>query len=273
MIAALLLLTVSLTDLAAARSTRPRGLVLPVLVALVVSGAGWLGLGVPVVVAAVVAALAIAWLVVVTAFTRSHRSAPLLAGAVVLGLMVAVAVVVEPLLVAVGPTVPAYEEFARATGFGVPLRVVVGAVATALFLTRPANLICRAALGRSLADEESSVLRTPRRWSLSIRSRQVAQVEESPSGTDAAESVPQASLKGGRVIGPLERLLITALALVGAEAVVVALIAAKGIVRFPEISADGRNGSKAEEFLVGSLVSWTLAGLGAAFVTVLRLIP
>ena len=73
------------------------------------------------------------------------------------------------------------------------------------------------------------------------------------------------------MIGPLERLLIVALALVGAEAVIVGLLAAKGIVRFPEISADGRRGSKAEEFLIGSLVSWTIAGLMAAYLAVQRI--
>ena len=56
------------------------------------------------------------------------------------------------------------------------------------------------------------------------------------------------------------------LAVVGAYHVVAALMAAKGIVRFPEISADAKRddpvqaGTKAEEFLVGSLASWGLAG-------------
>jgi hypothetical protein len=42
------------------------------------------------------------------------------------------------------------------------------------------------------------------------------------------------------------------------------MLAAKGIVRFPEISRDGETGARAEYFLVGSLVSWVI-GLGAAF--------
>ncbi len=41
------------------------------------------------------------------------------------------------------------------------------------------------------------------------------------------------------------------------------MLAAKGIVRFPEISRDGANGGRAEYFLVGSLVSWVVA-LGGA---------
>ncbi|MDF2667073.1 MAG: hypothetical protein K0R81_2923, partial [Microbacterium sp.] len=34
--------------------------------------------------------------------------------------------------------------------------------------------------------------------------------------------------------------------------------------RFPEISADGKSGNRAEYFLIGSLVSWVTA-LAAAF--------
>ena len=42
------------------------------------------------------------------------------------------------------------------------------------------------------------------------------------------------------------------------------MLAAKGIVRFPEISRDGDTGNRAEYFLIGSLVSWVIA-LAAAF--------
>ncbi|WP_261623029.1 hypothetical protein [Nesterenkonia marinintestina] len=70
-------------------------------------------------------------------------------------------------------------------------------------------------------------------------------------------------LRGGRLIGPLERILMTVLALFGAQAVVAALAAAKGIVRFPAISGDRPGGTRAEEFLIGSLTSWGLAGAGA----------
>jgi hypothetical protein len=70
-------------------------------------------------------------------------------------------------------------------------------------------------------------------------------------------------LKGGRLIGPLERFLVFALSLAGAYALVAAFVAAKGIVRFPEISRDRGTGNRAEYFLVGSMVSWVIA-LGAA---------
>ncbi|MDO4243447.1 MAG: beta-carotene 15,15'-monooxygenase [Actinomyces sp.] len=73
-------------------------------------------------------------------------------------------------------------------------------------------------------------------------------------------------LHGGRWIGPLERVLLLLLAAGGAHAAVAALVAAKGVIRFPEISKDD-TGAKAEEFLIGSLASWTLAVLGALLVS------
>lgn len=72
------------------------------------------------------------------------------------------------------------------------------------------------------------------------------------------------TLKGGRLIGPLERILVFALTLAGAYTLIAAVLAAKGIVRFPEISRDGDGGDRAEYFLIGSLVSWVTA-LAAAF--------
>jgi hypothetical protein len=92
----------------------------------------------------------------------------------------------------------------------------------------------------------------------------------------APGAVPGSRLKGGRVIGPLERIFITVLIVVNAYHIVAALMAAKGIVRFPEISADAKRddataGTKAEEFLVGSLASWGLAGGAGLLAAVLML--
>jgi len=75
---------------------------------------------------------------------------------------------------------------------------------------------------------------------------------------------PRSGFKGGRLIGPLERILILILTLAAAYPILAAMLAAKGIVRFPEISRDGETGARAEYFLVGSLVSWVIA-LGGAF--------
>lgn len=82
----------------------------------------------------------------------------------------------------------------------------------------------------------------------------------------AAAGPPQDGLRGGRYIGPMERILMSALGLAQAYPVIAALMAAKGIVRFPEISADRGEGSRAEEFLIGSLASWSLAGAGGLLV-------
>lgn len=72
-------------------------------------------------------------------------------------------------------------------------------------------------------------------------------------------------MRGGRWIGPLERILILLLASVEAPAAIAAIVAAKGVIRFPEISQD-KAGQKAEEFLIGSFVSWILAVLGAVII-------
>ncbi|WP_315070401.1 hypothetical protein [uncultured Microbacterium sp.] len=80
----------------------------------------------------------------------------------------------------------------------------------------------------------------------------------------AAPRDPRSGFKGGRLIGPLERILVLILTLAAAYPILAAMLAAKGIVRFPEISRDGETGARAEYFLVGSLVSWVIA-LGAAF--------
>jgi hypothetical protein len=87
-----------------------------------------------------------------------------------------------------------------------------------------------------------------------------------PTPTEPGDpvSTPSPVLKGGRLIGPLERILVFVLTLAGAYTLIAAVFAAKGIVRFPEISADGKSGNRAEYFLIGSLVSWVTA-LAAAF--------
>lgn len=93
-----------------------------------------------------------------------------------------------------------------------------------------------------------------------------------PAHPDASSEVAgtasrvEPALKGGRLIGPLERLLVLALTLAAMYPLVAAILAAKGIVRFPEISRDSAAGNRAEYFLIGSLVSWVLALAGAFLV-------
>jgi hypothetical protein len=88
--------------------------------------------------------------------------------------------------------------------------------------------------------------------------------EAAAAGGALPTAAPVPTLKGGRLIGPLERVIVFALTLTGVYSLLAAVLAAKGIVRFPEISRDGDTGSRAEYFLIGSLVSWVVA-LAAAF--------
>lgn len=83
---------------------------------------------------------------------------------------------------------------------------------------------------------------------------------------------PSDTLKGGRLLGPLERLFILGLGLAGQVTAAGIVIAAKGLIRWPELrsyarpsSAGGRHSdidTVTEYFLVGSFVSWLVA-LGA----------
>ena len=146
----------------------------------------------------------------------------------------------------------------------VSLATIVAALGVGLALTHTANIVARATLAR-VRPTSLAVAPHARRWRLRLGSWAIGSIERAePTRAPAAE--PQSTLRGGRLIGPIERLLIVALAMTGAYAVIAALVAAKGIVRFPEISADSETGSKAEEFLIGSLVSWGLAALGALWI-------
>jgi hypothetical protein len=87
----------------------------------------------------------------------------------------------------------------------------------------------------------------------------------------AGEPQPSDKLKGGRLLGPMERLLILGLGLAGQLAAATAVVAAKSIIRFPEINAqkakeNGNIGIDAvtEYFLVGSFASWIVALAGLA---------
>jgi hypothetical protein len=73
---------------------------------------------------------------------------------------------------------------------------------------------------------------------------------------------PERELKGGRLLGPMERVMIVGLGLAGHLTAASIVIAAKGLLRFPELSSDqGQHDIHrlTEYFLVGSFVSWLLA--------------
>lgn len=83
-----------------------------------------------------------------------------------------------------------------------------------------------------------------------------------PSRSDGDRDVPSYRLKGGRLLGPMERLFILGLGLAGQLTAASVVIAAKGLLRWPELQ-DARKQHRihavTEYFLVGSFTSWTVA--------------
>lgn len=82
------------------------------------------------------------------------------------------------------------------------------------------------------------------------------------AGTPAEQG--ETTLKGGRLLGPMERTFIFALGVAGELTAAAVIVAAKGLLRFPEIQSSARDSSRrvdelTEYFLVGSLTSWLLA--------------
>lgn len=78
--------------------------------------------------------------------------------------------------------------------------------------------------------------------------------------------VPSYRLKGGRLLGPLERIFIVGLGLAGQLTAAAIVVSAKGLLRWPELQAardENPRGSLihqvTEYFLVGSFVSWLVA--------------
>ncbi|WP_295661929.1 hypothetical protein [uncultured Nocardioides sp.] len=96
-----------------------------------------------------------------------------------------------------------------------------------------------------------------------------------PRKGGTGHDLPPQQLKGGRLLGPLERLFILGLGLAGELTAAGIVVAAKGLIRFPELQAERDRARGAdrrgdgpvdaaihdvtEYFLVGSFVSWTIA--------------
>jgi hypothetical protein len=199
----------------------------------VLAGVLALSLGLPALAAVAPAVAAGAWWALLPDRPLRH---PRLA----LGVPVLLAVGILLLIVQPSPpaVTPLHDWYARTTlAAALPIDGMLLIAGVALFLVSPGNRVVRIALQDELG---------------------------AASATEDAAPVA-GGLKGGRLIGPLERILILGLFVANAGAVIAALIAAKGIVRFPEISRDAEGGNRAEYFLIGSLVSWAvaLAGVGA----------
>lgn len=99
------------------------------------------------------------------------------------------------------------------------------------------------------------------------------------TGTPSGEE--ESGLKGGRFLGPMERLLVGAVILAGDPAAAAIVIAAKGLLRFPEIRHEGAGGrdeetgrsspdERTEYFLIGTISSLLLAAFLAGVVSASR---
>ena len=87
---------------------------------------------------------------------------------------------------------------------------------------------------------------------------------------DGTSADPATRLKGGRLLGPIERLFILVLGLSGEVTAASIVVAAKGLLRFPELQSrrdQERIHRLTEYFLVGSFVSWLVALAGLLLVS------
>ncbi|MGN8027567.1 hypothetical protein [Microbacterium sp. 22242] len=155
-----------------------------------------------------------------------------------------------------------------ATPFGpIGFDLLVLAVGVFAVLLETGNVIVRAALIGEQAQLPAEVEPGDGPPAEAVHGLVPAQSVDPGAPTAPEPSQPGSAVdpgfRGGRLIGPLERVIVLLLTLFAAYPLLAAMLAAKGIVRFPEISRDGASGARAEYFLVGSLVSWVVA-LGGA---------
>lgn len=76
-------------------------------------------------------------------------------------------------------------------------------------------------------------------------------------------------LKGGRVLGPMERVFIVGLGVAGSLAAAAVVVAAKALLRYPELQRTEREEGPtdvSEYFLIGSFASWLVALAGLAVI-------
>lgn len=85
----------------------------------------------------------------------------------------------------------------------------------------------------------------------------------------APEPAPESNEpRAGRVIGVLERFLLTILVVASQGVSIAGVAAAKSIIRYPEISkaAQNKGGLSAEVFFIGTLTSWLIALASAGLI-------
>ncbi|MBT1669200.1 hypothetical protein KK092_07390 [Curtobacterium flaccumfaciens pv. flaccumfaciens] len=283
MLAGVLLTLVGLADVVRARTgtdAAPRRVLTTTVIVLLwaaVTAVAVLGLGLAVWSVLVAVVLAALW-VATTIPVRSggapggrDRALPWLRRsgswpAVLLAVAVAVLLLWAPAADASGFVVDWHRDAGPAFVGAVPLAALVAGIGSALFLVDSANVVVAQALPPGLSPDArlGAVAAEPTRRKRFDR-RRTARAPGADTDTDGT-----VTLKGGRMIGPIERLLLAGFSLAGAFPVVAALIAAKGIVRFPEIRRE-TTGYQAEYFLIGSLVSWAMAFAAAGMCWLLAL--
>ncbi|MCS6567641.1 hypothetical protein NYQ35_02390 [Curtobacterium flaccumfaciens pv. flaccumfaciens] len=285
MLAGVLLTLVGLADVVRARTGTDaaprRGLTATVIVLLWVAATtvAVLGLGLAVWSALVAVVLAALW-VATTIPVRSggapggrDRALPWLRRsgswpAVLLAVAVTVLLLWVPAADASGFVVDWHRDVGPSFVGAVPLAAIVAGIGSALFLVDSANVVVAQALPAELSPDAqrtaaAAAAGRPKRFGRRRTGRASDEDDDQPGDRTV-------TLKGGRMIGPIERLLLAGFSLAGAFPVVAALIAAKGIVRFPEIRRE-TTGYQAEYFLIGSLVSWAMAFAAAGMCWLLAL--
>lgn len=133
-------------------------------------------------------------------------------------------------------------------GFGTDSERVIVCAALVMFLLATANGVVRLILAMSSEDEPQ---------------------DDDPDNRESPID-EQHRLRGGRMIGPVERLLIFGFVVAGQVTAAVFVVSAKALLRFPEVNRESPQEGPQEihrlnEYLVvGSLGSWALAFVAAA---------
>lgn len=135
-------------------------------------------------------------------------------------------------------------------GAGVPVLAVVLSLALAALAVLAGGPFTRAVLERTAPSEE----REGEHGGILVR------------GDDAVDGPPREVMRGGSVIGLLERAAVVGAFAVGRPEVLIAVIAIKGLGRFTELDTSEAR----ERFIIGTLVSLIWASVCGAVIWLLR---
>lgn len=249
---ALLFIAVGVADIIRERFRRQVGPVIGAAAGAFVVTLVGLGLGVSAAWVAAIIAVMVVW-VVVTALPSAGQSGylklALLAGATATAWAFPLSTPIDD-----SPLGRWYERLPHGFTETLSLDGFLLGVGAVLLLVETSNIIVRLIIAAAPRVRTSAIqtadAAAPARRSWFTRGGTATAVSPSPQ--------VETPLKGGRILGPFERIFLFALVMAGAYAALAALVAAKGIIRFPEISKDSAVGSKAEYFLVGSFASWAV---------------